>query len=147
MKHWIANYRDTYFLLGLVIGPHPYPSIVKDFQTVVGLEVKTQLKTLTGTSDPDYCVACVGGGSNALGLFSAYLDNDKVRLVGVEAGGRSLGKVGEHASKIAGDASIGYIEGFKPLFLQNKDGQTQPTHLLSAGIDYSGIGPQHAHLH
>lgn len=147
MKHWIAHSADTYFLLGSVIGPHPYPTIVKDFQTIVGLETREQLQTLTGNGDPDYCIACVGGGSNAMGLFNPYLDTKSVQLIGVEAGGIDVTKEGQHASKIAGKAKLGFVEGFKSLFLQNEDGQIQKTHCITAGIDYSGIGPQHAHLH
>jgi tryptophan synthase beta chain len=147
MKHWIAHADDTYFLLGSVIGPHPYPTIVKDFQSVVGLEVQTQLNELTGTSDPDYCIACVGGGSNAIGLFNPYLDHPSVQLIGVEAGGEDVLVPGKHASKITGGARVGFIEGFKSLFLQDDAGQVAPTTSISAGIDYSGIGPQHAYLH
>lgn len=147
MKHWIAHSDDTYFLLGSVIGPHPFPTIVKDFQTIVGLEVKEQLEARVGKSNPDYCIACVGGGSNAMGLFNPYLDEKDVRLVGVEAGGTDVTKVGTHASKVAGKARVGFVEGFKSLFLQDSAGQLQKTHSISAGIDYTGIGPQHAHLH
>lgn len=147
MKHWTSNIHDTYFLLGSVIGPHPYPTIVKDFQTVVGLEVEQQFKALTGKDAPDYCVACVGGGSNALGLFNPFLDNEDVRLIGVEAGGHGVDVKGGHASKISGQATIGVVEGYKSLFLQDKNGQISDTHSISAGVDYSGIGPQHAQLH
>ncbi|MGH0004774.1 tryptophan synthase subunit beta [Pseudovibrio ascidiaceicola] len=147
MKHWTTNIHDTYFLLGSVIGPHPYPTIVKDFQSVVGLEVQEQFRLLTGREDPDYCVACVGGGSNALGLFNPFLDNQKVNLVGVEPGGRGTDIRGSHASKIEGQGSVGVVEGYKSLFLQDEFGQISPTHSISAGVDYSGIGPQHAYLH
>lgn len=147
MKHWTTNIHDTYFLLGSVIGPHPYPTIVKDFQTVVGLEVQKQFQHLAGDEYPDYCVACVGGGSNALGLFNPYLDNKEVNLVGVEPGGRGTAERGNHASKIAGGGTVGVVEGYKSLFLQDGHGQVSPTHSISAGVDYSGIGPQHAYLH
>lgn len=147
MKHWTTNIHDTYFLLGSVIGPHPYPTIVKDFQSVVGLEVQSQFRTLTGRDNPDYCVACVGGGSNALGLFNPFLDTPEVKLIGVEPGGRGTNVRGNHASKIAGKGTVGVVEGYKSLFLQDENGQVSPTHSISAGVDYSGIGPQHAYLH
>lgn len=147
MKHWTTHIHDTYFLLGSVIGPHPYPTIVKDFQSVVGLEVQKQFRELTGLTDPDYCVACVGGGSNALGLFNPFLDREEVNLVGVEPGGHGTGIRGNHASKIAGKGIVGVVEGYKSLFLQDEAGQVSPTHSISAGVDYSGIGPQHAYLH
>lgn len=147
MKHWTTNIHDTYFLLGSVIGPHPYPSIVKDFQSVVGLEVRSQFRDLTGRDTPDYCIACVGGGSNALGLFNPFLDETSVKLIGVEPGGVGTDVVGGHASKISGNATVGVVEGYKSLFLQDDEGQISPTQSISAGIDYSGIGPQHAALH
>ncbi|WP_350333152.1 tryptophan synthase subunit beta [Coralliovum pocilloporae] len=147
MKHWTTHITDTYFLLGSVIGPHPYPTIIKDFQTVVGLEAQSQFRARTGKDKPDYCIACVGGGSNALGLFNPFLDDADVKLVGVEAGGRGVAIRGDHASKISGKATVGVVEGYKSLFLQNDFGQISNTHSISAGVDYSGIGPQHAYLH
>jgi len=146
IQDWIANVENTYFLLGSAVGPHPYPSMVKDFQTVVGLEVKEQLADIYHIDHPNYVIACIGGGSNAMGAFNAFLDDERVKLVGVEAGGHGIDKPGEHAARLAADATIGVVEGFKSFFLQNSDGQIQPTHSISAGLDYSGIGPQHAYL-
>ncbi|MUZ64361.1 tryptophan synthase subunit beta [Agrobacterium vitis] len=147
MKHWTTNIGDTYFLLGSVIGPHPYPTIIKDFQTIIGIEVQSQFRRQTGRENPDFCVACVGGGSNAIGLFNPFLDEVNVRLIGVEAGGRGTAIRGDHASKIEGKATVGVVEGYKSFFLQNDSGQISNTHSISAGVDYSGIGPQHAYLH
>lgn len=153
IKDWIENVVDTHYVLGSVVGPHPYPTINRDFQSVVGREVKRQLPEL-----PDYVIACVGGGSNAMGIFSAFLKEKEVNLIAVEAGGKGK-KVGEHASRLAPRSSIearcevgfkggstGVVEGYKSYFLQDKDGQIQKTHSISAGLDYAGIGPQLAYL-
>jgi tryptophan synthase beta chain len=144
LKEWTWQVEDTYYLLGSALGPHPYPTIVRDFQAVIGREVREQIDEKEGTT-PDVLVACVGGGSNSLGLFHEFIDDPDVRMIGVEAGGRSL-EVGEHASRFAGGRT-GVVEGYKSYFLQNDDGQVQKTHSISAGLDYAGIGPQHAHLH
>ena len=143
LKDWTWNVADTYYLLGSALGPHPYPMIVRDFQSVIGREVRSQIMEAEGRL-PDVLVACVGGGSNALGLWNEFLDEESIRLVGVEAGGRSL-EPGEHACRFEGGRT-GVIEGYKSYFLQNDDGQVQKTHSISAGLDYAGIGPQHAYL-
>jgi tryptophan synthase beta chain len=144
MKDWTWNVADTYFLLGSALGPHPYPTIVRDFQSVIGREVREQILAREARL-PDIIVACVGGGSNSIGIFSSFLDEPTVRLVGVEAGGRGL-RPGEHASRFAG-GRVGIVEGYKSYFLQTMDGQVQPTHSICAGLDYAGIGPQLAYLH
>lgn len=143
LKDWTWNVGDTYFLLGSALGPHPYPTIVRDFQAVIGREVRAQLLDAVGRG-PNVIVACVGGGSNSIGIFSEFLDDADVRLVGVEAGGRSL-EPGEHASRFAG-GRVGIVEGYKSYFLQTEDGQVQPTHSICAGLDYAGIGPELAFL-
>ncbi len=145
LQDWIANIDDSYYLLGSALGPHPYPSMVRDFQSIVGLEVKEQLQEQAGRL-PDYLIACVGGGSNAIGLFNAFLEDKDVIMIGVAAGGRDAAKAGEHAARLSGDSKVGIVEGYKSYFLQNGDGQIQPTHSVSAGLDYAGIGPEHAIL-
>ncbi|HLU49022.1 MAG TPA: tryptophan synthase subunit beta [Planctomycetota bacterium] len=143
LKDWTWNVKDTYFLLGSALGPHPYPTIVRDFQSVIGREVRAQLLERESRG-PDVIVACVGGGSNSIGIFTEFLGDKNVRLVGVEAGGRGLAP-GEHASRFAG-GRIGIVEGYKSYFLQTEDGQVQPTHSICAGLDYAGIGPELAFL-
>jgi tryptophan synthase beta chain len=143
LKDWTWNVADTYYLLGSALGPHPYPTIVRDFQAVIGREVRQQILEKEGRL-PDVLVACVGGGSNSLGLFHEFLGEASVRMVGVEAGGRSLAP-GEHAARFAG-GRVGVVEGYKSYFLQSEDGQVERTHSISAGLDYAGIGPQHAYL-
>jgi len=145
IKDWISNSDTTYYLLGSALGPHPYPTIVRYFQEIVGREVKKQLKEY-GINKSDYVVACVGGGSNSIGIFSAFLNDKSVKLVGVEAGGISL-KEGEHAARFKKGGKIGVIEGYKSYFLQNDDGQVSKTTSISAGLDYAGIGPEHAKLY
>ncbi len=147
LQDWIENVDDTYYLLGSALGPHPYPSMVRDFQTIVGLEVKKQLKENYNIKKPDYIVACVGGGSNAIGIFNPYLDDKQVKLIGVEAGGRGIAKVGDHATRLQKNQKLGVVEGYKSFFIQNADGQIQNTHSISAGLDYSGIGPEHGLLY
>ncbi len=147
IQDWIANVEHSYYLLGSALGPHPYPSLVRDFQSIVGLEVREQLKEQEGRELPDYVVACVGGGSNAIGIFNTFLDESSVRLIGVEAGGRGVDKPGEHAARLAHDPQVGVVEGFKSFFLQDEDGQITNTHSISAGLDYMGIGPEHALLY
>lgn len=141
IKDWLTNVENTYFLLGTVVGPHPYPSMVRDFQSIIGLEVKQQLK-----QNPDYLIACVGGGSNAIGLFNAFLDNKKIKMIGVEAGGKGK-KPGQHAARLQGQGKLGVVSGYKSYFLQDKNGNIQDTHSISAGLDYAGIGPEHSHLY
>lgn len=145
LQDWIVNVGSSYYLIGSALGPHPYPSMVRDFQSIVGLEAKEQLMAQEGRL-PDYLVACVGGGSNAIGLFNAFLGDRGVRMIGVEAGGRDETKIGGHAARLQHDEKIGVIEGYKSYFLQDADGQVQPTHSISAGLDYAGIGPEHALL-
>lgn len=144
IKDWIENVKDTHYLLGSVVGAHPYPTMNRDFQSVVGREIKRQVRQKGGVL-PDYVIACVGGGSNAMGAFNNFLKDKKVRLIGVEAGGRGK-KTGEHATRFPG-GSVGVVEGYKSYFLQDSDGQLQPTHSVSAGLDYPGIGPELAYLH
>lgn len=143
LKDYIENVKTTHYLLGSVVGPHPYPMINRDFQSVVGKEVTRQIKEAEGKL-PDYIVACVGGGSNAIGIFSAFLSNKQVNLIGVEAGGQGE-NIGQHATRFKG-GSLGVVEGYKSYFLQDSDGQIQKTHSIAAGLDYPGIGPQLAEL-
>lgn len=148
LRDLITNPEDTHYLLGTVCGPHPYPVMNTFFQKIVGEEVRKQIKTQAGKL-PDYLVACAGGGSNAMGLFYDFLDEPGVKMIGVEAGGtRIAGKDGkfEHAARFQG-AEVGVVEGFKSYFLQDQHGQIAETKSISAGLDYPGIGPQHAYLH
>lgn len=144
LKDYIENVRTSHYLLGSVVGPYPFPIINRDFQSVVGREVKKQIKESEGKL-PDYVIACVGGGSNAMGIFSSFIQNKSVKLVGVEAGGKGE-KVGQHAMRFQG-GSVGVVEGYKSFFLQDSDGQLQKTHSISAGLDYPGIGPELALLY
>lgn len=144
MKDWMWNVETTYFLLGSALGPHPYPTIVRDFQAVVGREVRQQLLEAESRL-PDVVMACVGGGSNSIGIFNEFLAEPDVKLVGIEAGGRGI-RQGDHAARFAG-GRVGVVEGYKSYFLQDDDGQIEQTHSISAGLDYAGIGPQLAWLH
>ena len=139
LKDYLADVKDAYFLLGSTVGPHPYPSMVRDFQSIIGKEVKKQLMEKESKL-PDYLIACVGGGSNALGLFNPFLEK-KVKMIGVEAGGKGVKKLGQHAARFQG-GKLGVVEGYKSFFLQDEDGQVLPTHSISAGLDYPGIGPE-----
>ena len=143
LKDWIENVDTTHYLLGSVVGPHPYPTMAADFQSIVGREVKRQLRKEEKRL-PDYIIACVGGGSNAMGVFGEFIKEKSVNLIGVEAGGKGK-KIGEHASRFH-SGSVGVVEGYKSYFLQDQDGQIQKTHSISAGLDYAGIGPQLAYL-
>jgi tryptophan synthase beta chain len=145
MRDWVANFHDTHYLLGSALGPHPYPSMVRDFQSVIGREARRQFQEMTGGRLPDLLLACVGGGSNAIGLFHAFLADETVKMVGVEAGGRSL-SLGEHAARFAG-GSPGVLHGTYSYLLQDDDGQIALTHSVSAGLDYASVGPEHAWLH
>ncbi len=146
LKYWIENIEDSHYLLGSALGPHPYPAMVRDFQSVIGREVRAQMTEREGRL-PDTLVACVGGGSNALGLFHPFMDQDNIRMVGVEAGGRGDGP-GEHATRIAvSQPKQGIVHGYLSYFLQDENGQLLPTHSVSAGLDYAGIGPEHAWLY
>jgi tryptophan synthase beta chain len=143
MKNWTERVSDTHYILGSALGAHPYPAIVRELQSVIGREIKAQAIEREGRL-PDSIYACVGGGSNSIGAFAAFLD-EKVELVGAEAGGRG-GEPGEHASRMGGKGRIGIVQAYKSLFLQDSDGSLLPTHSVSAGLDYAGIGPQLAHL-
>jgi tryptophan synthase beta chain len=142
MRDWTENVRTTHYVLGSALGPHPYPVMVREFQSVIGREARAQFARLAGR-DPHAVVACVGGGSNAIGLFSAYLSS-RARLLGVEAGGRGPGP-GDHAARFSG-GSVGVLHGTRTLLLQDEAGQVLPTHSVSAGLDYPAVGPEHAHL-
>ena len=142
IRDWVTNVRSTYYLLGSAIGPHPYPTMVRDFQSIIGREARGQVLARGGL--PDVVVACVGGGSNAIGMFSAFIADQGVRLRGVEAGGRGI-ETGAHAASIVG-GSIGVLHGTRSMVLQDADGQIRGTHSISAGLDYPGVGPEHADL-
>ncbi|MFM7557113.1 MAG: tryptophan synthase subunit beta [Alphaproteobacteria bacterium] len=144
MRDWIANANDTYYLLGTVTGPHPYPQMVRDFHSVIGAEAKEQILAIENKL-PDALVACIGGGSNAMGLFYPFINDETVKMYGVEAGGKGLNSNLHSASINKG--SIGVLHGNKTYFLQNDDGQIDDAHSISAGLDYPGIGPEHAFLH
>jgi len=144
MRDWAASVRTTHYLLGSVLGPHPYPTMVRDFQAVIGLEAREQIQALAGRL-PDLLVACVGGGSNSIGLFHAFLADRSVRMVGVEAGGEGIAS-GRHAARFA-DRSVGVLHGTRTHVLQDDAGQIRATHSISAGLDYPAVGPEHAALH
>lgn len=144
LRDWVGNIKDTHYLLGSALGPHPYPHMVRDFQSVIGEEARAQILALENRL-PDAVVACVGGGSNAIGIFSAFIDDAAVKLIGVEAGGESI-TPGNHAARFSG-GSPGVFQGMKTYILQDAHGQASPTHSVSAGLDYTGVGPEHAHLH
>lgn len=144
LRDYAANYETTHYCLGSALGPYPYPEMVASFQSIIGKEAKEQMNKRFG-KDPDLVVACIGGGSNAIGIFSAFIDNPAVKLVGVEAGGKSS-KLGEHAARFQG-GSPGVLHGCKTFVLQNKEGQISDTHSISAGLDYPAIAPQHAALY
>jgi tryptophan synthase beta chain len=143
LRDWVTNVRSTHYILGSVLGPDPFPRMVRDFHLVIGEEASRQLKRQAGRSYPDLAVACVGGGSNAIGLFGAFLDEPRTRLLGVEAGGRGPG-LGDHAARFQG-GSEGVLHGTRTFLLQNAEGQVQETHSVSAGLDYPAIGPEHAY--
>ncbi len=143
MRDWVTNVGDTYYLLGSVLGPHPYPLMVREFQSVIGLEARRQIVELAGRL-PDAIVACVGGGSNAIGIFDAFVDDRDVRLIGVEAGGEAIVR-GRHAARFAG-GSAGILQGTRTFVLQDDDGNIDPTHSISAGLDYAAVGPEHSWL-
>ena len=143
MRDWVTNVRTTYYLLGSVVGPHPYPMMVRDFQSIVGREVKAQVSIAEGRL-PDYAVACVGGGSNAIGLFHDFIPDESVALIGVEAGGRGL-ETGEHAAPLSAGRP-GVLHGSHSYLMQDDAGQVVETHSVSAGLDYPGVGPEHSYL-
>jgi tryptophan synthase beta chain len=141
MRDWVTNIESTHYILGSALGAHPYPGMVRDFHRIIGEETKKQFVEKEGRL-PDEMIACVGGGSNAIGFFFDFLEEENVRLIGVEAGGRSL-KEGEHAARFEG-GKLGILQGCKTWILQNHDGQINQTHSVSAGLDYAAIGPEHA---
>jgi tryptophan synthase beta chain len=143
LRDWITNVGDTHYLLGSVVGPHPYPSMVRDFQSVIGREAREQILAKCNRL-PDYIIACVGGGSNAIGIFYPFLNDKDVRLVGVEAAGRGL-KTGKHAASLVA-GRVGVLHGAKSYLLQDSNGQVRETHSVSAGLDYPGVGPEHSYL-
>jgi len=142
MRDWTTNVRTTHYILGSVLGPHPYPMMVRDFQSVIGREARKQIVRSHGKL-PDYLVACVGGGSNAIGLFTAFLKDKTVKMIGVEAGGLGI-ESGKHAARFA-TGSVGVLQGTMTYLLQNPDGQIELTHSVSAGLDYAAVGPEHSY--
>ncbi len=143
IRDWVTNVRDTYYMIGSVVGPHPYPTLVRDFQAVIGQEARAQALEGYGRL-PSHVVACVGGGSNAMGIFHAFRDDAEVRLVGVEAAGRGIA-TGAHAATLV-DGQVGVLHGARSYVLQDDDGQVMGTHSISAGLDYPGVGPEHSYL-
>ncbi|NMV41705.1 tryptophan synthase subunit beta [Ralstonia insidiosa] len=143
MRDWVTNVADTFYIIGTVAGPHPYPMMVRDFQAVIGEECKVQMPEMIGRQ-PDAVIACVGGGSNAMGIFYPYIDHADVKLIGVEAAGEGI-ETGRHAASLTG-GSPGVLHGNRTYLLQDDDGQIIETHSISAGLDYPGVGPEHAWL-
>ncbi|MBO3093591.1 tryptophan synthase subunit beta [Cellulomonas dongxiuzhuiae] len=144
LRDWVANVESTHYMLGTVTGPHPFPEMVRDFHKIIGDEARAQILVETGAL-PDAVVACVGGGSNAMGIFNAFLDDPQVRLFGFEAGGEGIAS-GRHSARFSGGAP-GVLHGARSYLLQDEDGQTLPSHSVSAGLDYPSVGPEHAWLH
>lgn len=144
MRDWINNPNDTYYIIGSVVGPHPYPDMVAQFQSVISAETKSQLKAATGNPSPDYVLACVGGGSNAMGMFYHFLEDEKVQLIAVEAGGKGVDSGFSAATTQLGKEGV--LHGSRSILMQTADGQVVEPHSISAGLDYPGVGPQHAHL-
>jgi tryptophan synthase beta chain len=145
LRDWVTNVDSTYYLLGSALGPHPYPLMVRDFQSCIGKETRSQILEKEGRL-PDLLVACVGGGSNSIGLFHPFLDDKNVRMIGVEAGGKGS-KLGEHAARFMDGGKVGVLQGTKSYLLQDDRGNISLTHSISAGLDYASIGPEHAFLH
>jgi tryptophan synthase beta chain len=143
-RDWVSTVDTTHYCIGSVMGPHPFPMMVRDFQRVIGVEAREQIQQAAGRL-PDAVVACVGGGSNAIGVFHAFIGDESVALIGCEAGGDGV-ETGRHAATVAG-GSVGVIHGMRTFLLQDSDGQTLPTHSISAGLDYPGVGPEHSWLH
>jgi len=144
MRDWVTNVDNTFYIIGTVAGPHPYPMMVRDFNSVVGVECKTQMNEMLGRQ-PDAVIACVGGGSNAMGIFYPYIDLREVRLIGVEAAGHGI-ETGKHAAPLTANSPIGVLHGNRTYLMQNEEGQIIETHSISAGLDYPGVGPEHAWL-
>ncbi|MEE9584013.1 MAG: tryptophan synthase subunit beta [Candidatus Brocadiales bacterium] len=143
LRDWMASVRDTHYIIGSVVGPHPYPLMVREFQTIIGREAREQILEKEGRL-PDCLIACVGGGSNSIGLFHPFIGDEAVRMIGVEAGGLGL-NVGEHAATLS-HGEVGVLHGSMSYVLQDEDGQTQAVHSISAGLDYPGVGPEHSYL-
>jgi tryptophan synthase beta chain len=143
MRDWVTNVRTTHYILGSALGSHPYPMMVRDFHRVIGLEARRQISEREGRL-PDVLIACVGGGSNAIGLFHPFLDDESVRMIGVEAGGEGI-RTGKHAARFQG-GRLGVLQGTKTFVLANEDGQIELTHSVSAGLDYAAVGPEHSYL-
>lgn len=144
MRDWINNPVDTHYIIGSVVGPHPYPDMVARFQSVISEETKKQLKEKTGSETPDYVLACVGGGSNAMGMFYHFLDDEQVKLIAIEAGGKGVDSGESAATTLLGREGV--LHGSRSILMQTDDGQVTEPYSISAGLDYPGIGPQHAHL-
>jgi len=144
LRDWVTNVSNTFYIIGTVAGPHPYPMMVRDFNSVVGRECKKQMPEIAN-KQPDAIVACVGGGSNAMGIFHPYIEDEKVRLIGVEAAGDGL-DTGRHAAPLSSNSAIGVLHGNRTYLMQNAEGQIIETHSVSAGLDYPGVGPEHAWL-
>lgn len=144
IRTWVARAEDTFYIIGSAVGPHPYPTMVRDFQKIIGEETKKQIMELEGRL-PDKVLACVGGGSNAIGMFYPFVEDKDVKLIGVEAGGKGI-ETGEHAATFAGGRT-GILHGMKTILQQNEDGLVKPVYSISAGLDYPGVGPEHAYLH
>ena len=144
LRDWVTNVSDTFYIIGTVAGPHPYPMMVRDFNSVVGKECKTQMPDIAGCQ-PDAILACVGGGSNAMGIFYPYIDDKNVRLIGVEAAGEGV-ETGKHAAPLTSNSPIGVLHGNRTYLMQNDEGQIIDTHSVSAGLDYPGVGPEHSWL-
>jgi tryptophan synthase beta chain len=144
LRDWVTNVSNTFYIIGTVAGPHPYPMMVRDFNSVVGRECKTQMPEIAN-KQPDAIVACVGGGSNAMGIFHPYIEDENVRLIGVEAAGDGL-ETGRHAAPLSSNSAIGVLHGNRTYLMQNAEGQIIETHSVSAGLDYPGVGPEHAWL-
>ena len=143
IREWVNRADDTFYVIGSVVGPHPYPTMVRDFQRIIGDEAKKQILEAEGRL-PDALVACVGGGSNAMGLFYPFIEDKSVKMYGVEAGGLGI-ETGEHAAAFA-EGSVGVLHGMKTYLLQDEDGQIKPVHSVSAGLDYPGVGPEHSYF-
>jgi tryptophan synthase beta chain len=144
LRDWVTNVADTYYIIGTVAGPHPYPELVRDFQSIIGRETREQIMEAEGRL-PDTLVACIGGGSNAMGLFHPFLDDREVHIIGVEAGGEGV-ETGKHAASLSAGRP-GVLHGNRTYLLQDEDGQIEEAHSISAGLDYPGIGPEHSWLH
>jgi tryptophan synthase beta chain len=145
IRDWISNPLDTYYIIGSVVGPHPYPDLVTRLQSVISEEMQFQVREVTGKENPDYIIACVGGGSNAIGSFYHYLENDRVQLIAVEAGGKGVESGETAATMVTGRPGV--IHGSRTMLMQTDDGQITEPYSISAGLDYPGIGPIHSYLH